>query len=74
VDIIYLRSLLRNMGILQVGTIGYTQIFEDNNACIKSSSNIIGGRKLAKHKDIGRHFTHEAIQSGHLGLIRVSTS
>jgi hypothetical protein len=66
VDIIYLRSLVRNMGFQLAG---YTPVFEDSNACIEWSNSIIGGRERAKHIDIWKHFAHEAIQNGHLRLI-----
>ncbi len=33
-----------------------------------------GGRERAKHIDIRKHFAHEAVQNGHLRLVRVSTS
>jgi hypothetical protein len=49
IDVIYLRSFIRGMGFLPEG---YTPIFEDNNACIECSKNIIGGRERAKHIDI----------------------
>jgi hypothetical protein len=71
VDVIYLRTLLRGMGFLPEG---YTPVFDDSNACIEWSNNLIGGRERAKHIDIRKHFAHEAIQSGHLRLIRVSTA
>ncbi len=32
------------------------------------------GRERAKHIDIRKHFAHEAIQNGHLRLVRVDTS
>ena len=49
-------------------------VHEGNNACIEWSNNIIGGRERAKHIDIRKHFAHEAVQNGHLRLIRVETS
>ncbi len=52
----------------------YTPVYEDNNACIEWSKNIIGGRECAKHIDSRKHFAHEAIQDGHLRLLRVSTT
>ena len=52
----------------------WTPVYEDNNACIEWSNNIIGGRERAKHIDIRKHFAHEAIQNGHLRLVRVDTS
>ena len=70
IEVLYLRTLLHNMGFLPEG---YTPVFEDNNACIEWGNNIIGGRERAKHIDIRKHFAHEVIQSGQLRLIRVST-
>jgi hypothetical protein len=58
-DIIYLRLLLRGMRFLPEG---YTPVFEDNNACIAWSNNIIGGRGRAKHIDIRKHFAHAAFR------------
>ena len=52
----------------------WTPVYEDNNACIEWSNNIIGGRERGKHIDIRKHFAHEAVQNGHLRLIRVDTS
>ncbi len=71
VEVIYLRSLLRNMGFAPKS---WTPVYEDNNASIEWSNNIIGGREHAKHIDIRKHFAHETVQSGHLRLVRVSTS
>ncbi len=47
---------------------------EDNNPCIEWGNNIIGCRERAKHIDIRNHFAHEAIQNGHVRLVRVDTS
>jgi hypothetical protein len=52
----------------------WTPVYEDNNACIEWSNNVIGGRERAKHIDIRKHFAHEAVKKGHLRLIRVDTS
>ena len=71
VEVIYLRYLLRSMGFAPKS---WTPVYEDNNACIEWSNNIIGGRERAKHIDIRKHFAHEAVQNGHLRLIRVDTS
>ena len=71
VEVIYLRSLLKNMGFAPEG---YTPVYEDNNACIEWSNNVIGGRERAKHIDLRKHFAHEAIQHGHLRLVRVDTA
>ena len=35
-------------------------MYEDNNACIEWSNNVIVGRERAKHIDIRKHFAHEA--------------
>ena len=53
---------------------GWTPVYEDNNACIEWANNVIGGRERAKHIDLRKHFAHEAIQQGHLRLIRVDTA
>ncbi len=66
-----LRYLLRSMGFAPESWI---PVYEDNNACIEWSNNIIGGRERAKHIDIRKHFAHEPFQNGHLRLVRVSTS
>jgi hypothetical protein len=71
VESTHLRLLLRGMGFLPEG---YKPVFEDNNACIEWSNNIIGGRERAKHINIRKHVAHEAIQKGHVRLIRVSTA
>jgi hypothetical protein len=70
VEIIYLRNLIRNMGLQQDDD---TPVYEDNTACIEWGNHIIGGRERAKHIDIRKHFAHEAIQNRHMRLIRVST-
>jgi len=69
-EIIYLRNLIRNMGLPQEDD---TPVYEDNTACIEWGNHIIGGRERAKHIDIRKHFAHEAIQNRHMRLIRVST-
>ncbi len=66
VEIIYLRNLIRNMGLEDD-----TPVYEDNTACIEWGNHIIGGRERAKHIDIRKHFAHEAIQNRHMRLIRV---
>ena len=70
-EIIYLRSLLGRMGFAQTGP---TPVFEDNTACIEWGNNIIGGRERAKHIDIRKHFAHEAIQNGHMTMVKVPTT
>jgi hypothetical protein len=68
------------MPLAEDGTDGFcakkpwTPVYEDNNACIEWSHNIIRGPERAKHIDIRKHFAHEAVQNGHLRLIRVDTS
>ena len=69
-EIIYLRSLLANLGFTQDGS---THVYEDNTACIEWGNNVIGGRERAKHIDIRKHFAHEAIKNGHLILKKVPT-
>ena len=68
---IYLRYLLKNMKFVQPT---WTPVYEDDDACIEWSNNIIGGRERAKHIDIRKHFAHEAVRNGHLRLVRVDTS
>jgi hypothetical protein len=70
VEIIYLRNLLDNMR-LPAGD--NTSVFEDNTACIEWSNHIMGGRERAKHIDIRKHFAHEAVQNGHIRLIKIPT-
>ncbi len=53
---------------------GYTPVYEDKTACIEWSNNVIGGRERAKHIDVRKPFAREAIRSGHVRLIRVSTT
>ena len=33
----------------------------------------MGGRERAKHIDIRKHFAHEAVQNGHIRLIKIPT-
>ncbi len=63
VEIIYLRNLIRNMGLPQEDD---TPVYQDNTACIKWGSHIIGGRERAKHIDIRKHFAHEVLQNSHM--------
>ncbi len=49
VEIIYLRNLIRNMGLLQKDD---TPVYEDNIACIEWGNHTIGGRERAKHFNI----------------------
>jgi hypothetical protein len=70
IERIYLSNLLINMCFDPAGN---TPVYEDNIACIKWANNVIGGRELAKHIDIQKHFAHEAVQNGHIRLVRVST-
>ena len=62
VEVIYLRQLLRDMGIEP------TPVYEDNTGCIEWTNNVLGGRERATHIDIRKHFAHEAAQLGHLRL------
>ena len=71
VEVIYLLYLLQNIGFARKK---WTPVYEDSNACIEWGNNIIGGRERAMHIDIRKHFAHEAIQKGHLRLVRVDTS
>ncbi len=52
----------------------WTPVYEDNKACIEWRNSVIGGRERAKRIAIRKHFAHEAVQNGHLRLIRVDTS
>ena len=70
-EIIYLKSLLANLGFAQHGP---THVYEDNTACIERGNNVIGGHERAKHIDIRKHFAHEAIKNGHLILKKVPTT
>jgi hypothetical protein len=70
VIIIYLRNLIRNMGLPQEDD---TPVYEDNTACIEWGNHIIGGRERAKHIDISKHFAHEVTQNHHMRLIRAPT-
>ena len=70
IEMIYLRNLLANMGLPQED---YTEVFEDNTACIEWSNHVLGGRERAKHIDIRKHFAHEAVQNGHIWLYQIST-
>jgi hypothetical protein len=70
VEIIYLRNLLDNMRFAAGDN---TTVFEDNTACIEWSNHIMGGRERAKHIDIRKHFAHEAVQNGHIRLIKIPT-
>ena len=70
IEMIYLGNLLANMGLPQED---YTEVFEDNTACIKWSNHVLGRRERAKHIDIRKHFAHEAVQNGHTWLCQIST-
>ena len=65
IEMIYLRNLLSSMGLPQED---YTEVFEDNTACIEWSSHVLGSRERAKHIDIRKHFAHKAVQNGHMCL------
>jgi hypothetical protein len=70
IEIIYLSTLLANMQLRQSD---YTPLMEDNTACIKWASHVIGGRERAKHMDICKHFTHEAVKNGHMRMYKIAT-
>ncbi len=70
VEIIYLRNLIRNMGLPQEDD---TPVYEDNTAFIEWGNHIISGCERAKHIDISKHFAHEVSQNRHMRLIRVPT-
>jgi hypothetical protein len=58
VEIIYLRNLMRNMGLPQEDD---TPVYKDNTACIEWGNHIIGGCERAKY--VCKHFAHEVIQN-----------
>ena len=68
---IWLRDTVRALGFARQGP---TPLYEDNTACIEWGNNVIGGRERAKHIDIRKHYAYEAIQLGHVRLVRVSTA
>jgi hypothetical protein len=70
VEIMYLRNLIRNMGLPQEED---TSMYEDSTACIEWGNHIIGGRERANHIDIRKHFAYEVIQNRHMRLIGVPT-
>jgi hypothetical protein len=75
-EAIWLHGLVRALGFLHVRP-GPTPLFKDNTACNDSNeweSNVIGGRERAKHINIRKHYAHEAIQLGHVCLVRVATA
>ncbi len=52
-----------------------TPVYEDNTAGIEWGGNtVVGGRERAKRIDIRKPFAHEVIQTGHMQLLRVSTT
>jgi hypothetical protein len=55
IEMIYHRILLANMGLPQED---YTEVFEDNPACIEWSNHVLNGRERAKHIDIRKRFAH----------------
>ncbi len=64
-----LRDIVRTLG-QQIG-------FARNGptvCCIEWGYNVIGGRERAKHIDIRKYYAYEAIQLGHVRLVRVSTA
>jgi hypothetical protein len=46
-------------------------VIEDNMAYIEWSNHVIGGRERAKHMDIRKHFSYEAVQNGHMRLFKI---
>jgi hypothetical protein len=65
IEMIYRRTLLAIMGLPQKD---YTEVFEDNTACIEWANHVLGGRERAKHIDIHTHFAHEVVQHRHILL------
>ena len=70
-EAIWLGDLIRALCFSRPGP---TPLFEDNTACNEWGNNVIGGRERAKLIDIWKHYAHEAIQLGHVRLIRVATA
>ncbi len=66
----WLQYLLRSMGFAPKS---WTPVYEDTNACIEWSNNMIGGRERTKHIDIRKHLHHGA-QNGLLRVVRVSAA
>ena len=64
-DVLYLRNLLKNLGLAQQEP---TQVYADNTACIECGNNVFGGRERAKHINIRQRFqfAHEIIQNGRM--------
>ncbi len=62
VEVIYLRYLLHSMVFAPKS---WTHVYEDNNACIEWTNNIIGGRERAKLIEIRKpeHFRVAQAQS-----------
>jgi hypothetical protein len=67
------RDLVHALGFV-LGSWGDPAILEDNTACINWGNNVIGGCERAKHISIRKHYAYEAIQLGHIRLVRVSTA
>ena len=70
IELTYLRNLVGTMRIPQLDS---TAVLEDSTACIEWSNRVMGGRELAKHIDIRKHFAHEAAQNGHTRLHKIPT-
>jgi hypothetical protein len=70
-EAVWLRDLIRSLGFLRSVQ---TPPFEDNAVCIEWGNNVIGGRERAKYISIRKHYAHEAIQLGHVRLVRVATA
>ena len=63
-DVLYLRSLLEEMGVKLEGA---TVIQEDNQSCIKMCKNPVM-QKRTKHIDIKHHFVRERVEDGTVEL------
>ena len=63
-DVLYLRSLLEEMGVKLEGA---TVIQEDNQSCIKMCKNPVM-QKRTKHIDIKHHFVSERVEEGTVEL------
>jgi hypothetical protein len=63
-EAIFLRQLLQSMGVKQLEP---TIIFEDNQACIALSKNILINA-TSKHIDFKYHFNREKLECGEVVL------
>ena len=69
-ECIYLRHLLRDMGIAPTGP---TEMFEDNQPCIHIANNPVTSSRT-KHVDLSYHFIRESIQDGAIKVVYCPTT